>query len=406
MSKDGLGILRIDKSGLAPGSGKGRSRKGLYLGLGLFLALGFGYFLFYSSSGAALELGVVSLQRPSQALTLLNASGYVVAQRKASVAAKTTGRLVWLGVEEGSRVKADEVLAKLDSDDVKAASEKAQGDLDSAKHFLEEAQAELTDANLNHTRLKTLEAKQIISRADYDVAQARLRKAEAVFARAKSSIEAAEAALRQAEVYREFTLLRAPFDGVVLTKNADVGDIVTPLGAAANAKASVVTLADMSSLEVEADVSESNLSKVKLGGPCEISLDSIPQERFSGRVHIIVPTADRSKATVMVKLRFDRLDPRILPEMSAKAAFLERDLTPAEREPVLSVPSKALLRRGDKSLVFTLGPEGRALEVSVVPGQVGGDFTGLQGGLKPGDKVVLSPPESLKSGDKIKLKEK
>jgi len=406
VNKDTLGILRIDKSGSPAGPHSGRPKKGRYLWILVLVLAGLAFFLFSRSSGPALELGVASLQRPSQALTLLNASGYVVAQRKASVAAKTTGRLVWLGVEEGSRVTADEILARLDSDDVKAAAEKAQGDLDSAKHTREEAAAELTDATLNYNRLKILIDKQIIARSDYDVAVARLRKAKAVFERARSGIEAAEAALRQAEVYREFTLLRAPFDGVVLTKNADVGDIVTPLGAAANAKASVVTLADMGSLEVEADVSESNLGKVKEGQPCEISLDSIPQERFPGRVHIIVPTADRSKATVMVKVRFDRLDPRVLPEMSAKVAFLERDLTPAEREPVLSLPTAALTKREGNSVVFTLDPQGRALEVAVTPGEASGDYTSLQSGIKPGEKVLLSPPESLRSGDKPKLKEK
>ncbi|MBF0515124.1 MAG: efflux RND transporter periplasmic adaptor subunit [Desulfovibrionaceae bacterium] len=410
MDKDALGLLRIDRSGDQPGARPGRSRKARSLWALAVAVTGLALFYFSRSSGPPVELGVVSMQRPSQALVLLNASGYVVAQRKASVAAKTTGRLVWLGVEEASRVKTDEILARLDSDDVKAAAEKARGDLDSARHIREEAQAELTDARLNHDRLKILVDRKIIARADYDAAVARLRKAEAVHRRAKSGVEAAEASLRQAEVYREFTLLRAPFDGVVLTKNADVGDIVTPLGAAANAKASVVTLADMGSLEVEADVSESNLGKVKQDQPCEISLDSIPGERFPGRVHIIAPTADRSKATVMVKVRFDRQDPRILPEMSAKAAFLEREPTPAENENAPSLPRAALARRGDRDVVFVLDPKGRALETPITqtgPAEAGAEFISLAPGvLKPGDKVVLSPGASLRTGDKLTLKEK
>ncbi len=137
----------------------------------------------------------------------------------------------------------------------------------------------------------------------------------------EAAVLAAQAALKAAEVNLEYTLIRAPFDAVVLTKNADVGDIVTPIGAAAKAKAAVVTIADMDSLQVEADVSESNLEKVKEGQPCEIQLDALPGERFDGDVHMIVPTADRTKATVMVKVRFARLDPRILPEMSARVAF-------------------------------------------------------------------------------------
>ena len=137
--------------------------------------------------------------------------------------------------------------------------------------------------------------------------------------------------MEAAKVAVEYTQIRAPFDAVVLTKNADVGDIVTPIGAAANAKAAVVTIADMDSLRVEADVSESNLEKVKVGQPCEIQLDALPETRFPGQVHMIVPTADRSKATVMVKVRFLDPDPRILPEMSAKVAFLSRSVNPEEQ---------------------------------------------------------------------------
>ncbi len=133
----------------------------------------------------------------------------------------------------------------------------------------------------------------------------------------------------------EYTLIRAPFDAVVLTKNADVGDIVTPFGAAANAKAAVVTIADMGSLQVEVDVSESNIEKVKKGQPCEIQLDALPEARFRGAVHMIVPTADRSKATVLVKVRFLDKDPRILPEMSAKVAFLERPVAAEKRSRAL-----------------------------------------------------------------------
>ena len=146
-------------------------------------------------------------------------------------------------------------------------------------------------------------------------------------------MKASNAALEGANVAIEYTLIRAPFDAIVLTKNADIGDIVTPIGAAANAKAAVVTIADMNSLEVEADVSESNLSQIRVGQPCEIQLDALPQARFRGAVHMIVPTADRSKATVMVKVRFVDKDPRILPEMSAKVAFLSRPVKQKTRNP-------------------------------------------------------------------------
>ncbi len=171
-------------------------------------------------------------------------------------------------------------------------------------------------------------------------------------------MKASEAALKGAEVAVEYTLIRAPFDAVVLTKNADVGDIVTPIGAAANAKAAVVTVADMDSLKVEADVSEANLELVRVGQPCEIQLDALPEARFRGRVHMIVPTADRSKATVMVKVGFVDEDPRILPEMSAKVAFLSRPPTAAEKEPRTAVARSAVVEQEQQDRRFC--DQGRA----------------------------------------------
>ncbi len=170
--------------------------------------------------------------------------------------------------------------------------------------------------------------------------------------RQKHRLNANKAALNSAEVSIEYTLIRAPFDAVVLTKNADIGDIITPLGAAANAKAAVVTIADMSSLQVEADVSESNLKYVKLGQPCEIQLDAFQELRFRGEVHMIVPTADRSKASVMIKVKFLDKDSRILPEMSARVAFLERTVTVEEQKPRTAInPAAIIIKREQKNSV-------------------------------------------------------
>jgi RND family efflux transporter MFP subunit len=203
----------------------------------------------------------------------------------------------------------------------------------------------------------------------------------------------------------EYTLIRAPFDAVVLTKNADVGDIVTPLGAAANAKASVVTIADMTSLQVEVDVSESNLARVKAGQPCEIQLDALPDSRFRGVVHMIVPTADRSKASVMVKVRFAERDPRVLPEMSARVAFLEREATRDEEAPKTAVNPAALVSRNGKQTVFVVNDD-RTVETIVTVGGKIGDGIEVRDGLKPGEKVVVNPPKKLRNGSAIKLKEK
>ena len=351
------------------------------------------------------EVATVSQVYPSQAFTLLYASGYVVAQRKAAVASKITSRLVSLSVEEGDRVKKGQVIARLEGEDVKAARDQAAANLSVARSNLEQARAELADSKLLFDRDKELSGKGYIARAEFDDAQARYKKAVAGFAAAGSSIKASAAALRNADVQLEYTLIRAPFDAVVLTKDADVGDIVTPLGAAANAKASVFTIADMSSLQVEVDVSESNIESVRKGQPCEIELDALPETRFPGVVHMIVPTADRSKATVLVKVKFDYLDSRILPEMSARVAFLQRETTPDERKPRTAVSRSAVVSRNGKATVFLIR-DNKVIETPVILGAEIGDMREVVEGLKVGDKVAVRPLNKLRNGVKIKVAEK
>lgn len=218
-------------------------------------------------------------------------------------------------------------------------------------------------------------------------------------------MKAAEAALEGAKVSVEYTLVRAPFDAVVLTKNADIGDIITPLGAAANAKAAVVTIADMNSLQVEADVSESNLEQVKAGQPCEIQLDALPDKRFRGEVHMVIPTADRSKATVMVKVRFLDKDPRILPEMSAKVAFLSKAVSPEEEKSRTTINPAAVVSRNNKTTAFVI-KEGQVEEQEIATGEKLGDLLVVTGGVRAGDRVVLNPSKGLKSGSRVKQAEK
>jgi len=345
----------------------------------------------------------VSQVYPSQGVTLLNSSGYVTAQRKASVASKTTARLIWLGVEEGSRVRQGEIIAKLEQDDVLAARDRAGANFKASQAEIDRAQSELTDASQNLERMKTLLAGKIIAQADFDTALARFQKAQAGIEAARWTSGSSSAALRESAANLSYTQLQAPFDGVVLTKNADIGDIVTPLGAAANAKASVVTIADMLSLLVETDVSESNVTKVKAGAPCEIMLDALPGERFPALVHMIVPTADRTKASVLVKVKFQTLDPRVLPEMSAKVAFLSRALTEAERAPRLAVPAAAVVEQGGRKVVFQV-TDGVARVVPVETGGAIGDFLELASGPKAGDRVVLHPPAGLRFGARVTAK--
>ena len=341
---------------------------------------------------------------PYQSFTLLNASGYVVAQRKAAVSSKVTGRLISLFVEEGSRIKKGQVIARLESEDVTALRAQAVANLQSARHGLDEAKAELQDAFLAFERQKELLSKGYVSKSDYDAAEARYKKAVGAVEVAQATIRANEAALRGADVQLEYTLVRAPFDAVVLTKNADVGDIITPIGAAANVQAAVVTVADMNSLQVEADVSESDLHQVKVGQPCEIQLDALPDTRFRGEIHMIVPTADRTKATVMVKVRFLDKDSRILPEMSAKVAFLSKQATAEDEKPHTAVNSAALIDRKGEKFVFLI-QEDRVVEKPVKTGEKFGDMVEIAEGLKTGDRVVLRPLSKLKNGSRIKIAE-
>jgi RND family efflux transporter MFP subunit len=351
------------------------------------------------------ESAVVSQAYPSQSFTLLNASGYVVAQRKAAVASKITGRLVSIFVEEGNRIKKGEVIAQLENEDATAAKEQAAANLRVSRADLEQAKAELADAALNYQRNKELLAKGFISRLDYDAAETRYRKAEAAVSAAESSIKANAAALRGADIAVEYSFIRAPFDAVVLTKNADVGDIITPLGSAANAKAAVASIADMKSLQVEVDVSESNIGQVTVKQPCEIQLDALPGSRFRGEVHMIVPTADRTKATILVKVRFIDNDPAILPEMSAKVAFLERQLKEEELRPRTAVSPDSLITRDGKTSVFVITSD-RLIETPVTTGEKIGDMFEILSGVKAGDRIVRKPSGSLKTGTRVSIAEK
>ncbi|MDA8082975.1 MAG: efflux RND transporter periplasmic adaptor subunit [Nitrospiraceae bacterium] len=401
---DDVSKLRIEKE--RPGAARKKRSAVLKVAAAAALILLAGlYFAGVFTPSVPVEVGLVSKVYPSQAITLLNASGYVVAQRKAAVASKITGRLVALMAEEGSRVKKGEALARLENDDAIAARDQATANLKGAVEAVEQAKAELQDATLSVKRNRELMEQGFVSRQDFDTADARYRKAVAGAAGAEAAVAAARAALKGAEVAVEYALIRAPFDAVVLTKNADIGDIVTPLGAAANARASVFTLADMESLQVEVDVTESNLSKVKSGQPCEVLLDAFPDSRFRGRVHMIVPTADRSKATILVKVGFIDKDSRILPEMSARVAFLERQLTAGEETPRTAVHPDAVVTRQQKKSVYLLKGD-RVVETPVTLGGRIGDMVEVLSGVSAGDKVVLKPSGKLRNGSLIKVVEK
>jgi len=185
-----------------------------------------------------------------------------------------------------------------------------------------------------------------------------------------------------------------------LVKNANVGDIITPFSNAAGSQGAVVTMADMSTLEVEADVSESNLAKAQIGQPVEITLDALPDNRFRGSIVSIVPTVDRAKATVMTKIRFEKLDPRILPEMSAKVTILSKAITDADQKPILALNPKVIIERDGIKQVFRINDDKLEL-LPVSTGRKIGDNLEVTGNIKSGDKLVLSPSEKLKAGGQV-----
>lgn len=404
VNKD-ISKLKIDKSNVISYHGE---RRKLSLKITVLVsAFIIGFIIYWVVFNPVIEVKVstVSQVYPSQTITLLNASGYVVAQRKAAVASKITGRLEWLGVEEGNKVKKGQVIAKLEGEDAAAARDQAIANLDNAMFNLDMAKAEMNDATLHYDRQKELLSQGVVPQSELDIAEARYKKAKASVAAAESAINACKAALHFARIALRYTFIRAPFDAVVLTKNADVGDIVAPLGAAATARAAVVTIADMDSLLVEADVSESNLQKVTIGQPCEIQLDALPENRFRGMVHMIVPTADRSKASVMVKVKFLDKNERILPEMSAKVAFLERAVSEGEQNPKTALNSNAIMMNNNTGSVFLIN-KNRVYKTPLTTGSQIGDLIEVLNGVKSGDKVVVSPPKNLRDGMRIKVKEK
>ncbi len=405
-----LAKLRIDRGSRPASETKSRGRSWLYV-LGLAAVAVIGILFFWSrgglSSSVEVEAHTINAISPSQADAVLTASGYVVAQRQAAVASKATGLLVYLGVQEGDQVQQGQILARIEDNDVRALLAQAQANLRYARANWESAKAELADATVNYERMQKLVAELMVPRSEFDAAEARYKRAHANVAASEAAIGVAEAAVKNAEIAVENTNIRAPFDGTVLTKNADVGEIVAPFGASSTARAAVVTIADMASLEVEADVSESNIERLKPEQPCEIVLDAYPGTRYPAVVGKIVPTADRAKATVMTKIRFLQRDNRVLPEMSAKVTFLSQRTEAASMtsEKKTVIPLTALAERNGQKVAFVLRDDTVA-ETPVELGQTLGALREVLRGVSVGERVVVNPPANLTTGMKVKLKAK
>ncbi|MCL5124431.1 MAG: efflux RND transporter periplasmic adaptor subunit [Deltaproteobacteria bacterium] len=407
MSTDNLTKLKISLESKARGQHRTPLFKIVFISLLVLTLVTFGaYWLWINWLRPPVEIRAikVSVTFPSRALTILNASGYVVAQRKAAVSSKATGRLEHLYVEEGKAVKQGDIIAQLENSDLQAALEEAQASLKVSQADLNNADAELDDATLNFNRQKVLKDSGSVSEQAFDSAEARYKKAKAAYRSAKYRVDKADAAVKVSAVNLDQSYIRAPFDGVILTKSAEEGEVVAPMGASLNAKAAVVSMADMKSRMVEVDVAESSLEKVKVGGPAEIRLDAFPNDRFEGTVYMIVPTADRSKATVLAKVKFDKISEKVLPEMSAKVSFLLRPLREGENRAFLGVPTSSILKRGDADIVFSI-KEGMVMATEVKTGKSWGETTEIISGLNEGELIALKPDADLASGRRVKIKE-
>jgi HlyD family secretion protein len=387
-----LSQLKIPRGDTSRSGAPSSVRRIILIAGGLLLVLVLAVIVFLRSGNAEeVECATVAMMSPSAGNTLLTSSGYVVAQRKAAIASKATGRIMSLGFKEGDKVRTGQVIARIESADVEAALAQARAEF-------RIAQSDSTDASQILDRTTTLFSRQLVAQAEYDAAKAR-------FDRVVATMASKAAAVRAAEVQVENTNIRAPFDGTILSKNADVGEVVAPFGAGASSKVAVVTIADMGSLEVEADVAEANIERITLGQPCEISLDANPDKRYRGSVDKIVPTADRAKATVLTKIRFLEKDQRVLPEMSAKVQFLSAQ-TPAtvDSRSFPSIDRTAVVTRNDHTTVFVFN-SGRAEERAVTTGRQTGAIVEVTQGLSAGEQVILHPSASLTTGSSVKIKQ-
>ena len=383
-----LSSLKIDRSNNK--ENKSKSKYFIYTIVAIIIIIA-GYFVVGSFTKSAIEVKLTTVvkQSPAKSNAVLTASGYVVAQREASVSSKGTGVLEYLGVVEGDKVKRGQIIAKLDDRDIVA-------QLDQAKSNLQLYQAQVNETENNYNREKELFDRGLSSKQSLD-------QAESNYKTLLANIDIAKAGIRVAEVALENMIIRAPFDGTVLTKNAEVGEIVAPFGASTTSRAAVVTIADMTSLMVETDVSESNIEKIKQDSECEIVLDAYPDKSYQGYVFKIVPTADRSKATVLVKVGFKNYDSRVLPEMSAKVSFLSEKKEGEENQlPVLTVPLSAVDDLNGKKIVYVVEDD-KAFQKEITSGRLLGNYVEIISGLKEGDEIIDNLNDQIKDGVQVKV---
>jgi RND family efflux transporter MFP subunit len=348
------------------------------------------------SEGVAVRTAVARQAAGETERTVLNASGYVTARRQATVSSKVTGKVTEVLFEEGLKVKEGQVLARLDDANTKTSLEVAQAQWASATAALAETEAQLTNADLELRRTAELARQRIAAPSDLDLAEANAKALQAHLTREKLDALVAE---RQVAMWRQQMddlVIRAPFDGVITTKDAQPGEMISPVSAGGGfTRTGIGTIVDMNSLEIEIDVNESYINRVEPGQAVEATLDAYPDWKIPCKVIAIIPTADRQKSTVKVRVGFDKLDARILPEMSVKVAFQEAGGSAAGR--AVLIPKEALRSQDGQDVVFVV-EDGRAERRAVTVGGTQGGDALISAGVAAGEQVIVQPPAGLADG--------
>ncbi len=352
------------------------------------------------------EVATVSERAAGAQASVLNASGYVTARRRATVSSKVTGKVVEVNVEEGMAVREGQVLARLDDSTVRAGLALAEAQVEAARGNMRESEVRLAEARVTLRRFQQLVKDGIGTQADADRAQAEVDSLIARIASAKQQVSVAESQVAVQQTSLNDMVIRAPFSGVAISKDAQPGEMVSPVsGGGGFTRTGICTIVDMRSLEIEVDVNESYIGRVRPNQSVTAVLDAYPDFQIPARVITTVPTADRQKATVLVRIGFAELDPRILPDMGVKVTFLREagDTAVPAAQPTALIPKNAVKQDGDQAVVFVV--TGTTVERRAVSlGGTDGDRLEVVAGLRAGERVVMSPPPTLAAGSLITVK--
>jgi RND family efflux transporter MFP subunit len=338
--------------------------------------------------------------------SLLNASGYVTPRRRATIAAKITGRVTGVFFDEGTHVRQGQLLATLDDSDVKRALESAKADRESAQAAIADYVVQLKNAKIQLGRAEQLQKAGVQTQENLDNASMAAESLTAKIALAKQQVAGADARISEAQQAVDNTVIRAPFDGIVVSKDAQVGEMVSPISAGGGfTRTGIATIVDMNSNEIEVDVNESYIARVLPNQPVTATLDAYPDWQIPAKVRTVIPTADRQKATVKVRISFLKLDPKILPDMGVKVAFLSEEQPKAKGpEPTTYIPKSAVRSEGGTTFVY-LVHDGKVEHRAIRVGTDRGTDVAIMAGVTPGDSLVVAGPATLHDGDKVEIKQ-